>query len=128
MPLITHGLRAVDGWFIVQVGREPQFARLDHRPALRRAAGSDLGAGIGAGECFTDEVVADPTSPLATHWSRCPHQHVEQPVLVPGNPVPLTGVAEEPGTRMPCRRPSSGSTGEPAPPCGARASSPRGSR
>lgn len=27
-PLIMHGFRAADGWFIVQVGREPQFAKL----------------------------------------------------------------------------------------------------
>jgi formyl-CoA transferase len=27
-PLIMHGFRAADGWFIVQVGREPQFAAL----------------------------------------------------------------------------------------------------
>jgi formyl-CoA transferase len=27
-PLIMHGFRASDGWFIVQVGREPQFATL----------------------------------------------------------------------------------------------------
>ena len=26
--LIMHGFRATDGWFILQVGREPQFARL----------------------------------------------------------------------------------------------------
>ena len=46
-PLIMHGFRAADGWFIVQVGREHQFAALaelvgqpgvGRRPALRRAA------------------------------------------------------------------------------------------
>ena len=27
-PLIMHGFRARDGWFVLQVGREPQFAKL----------------------------------------------------------------------------------------------------
>ena len=46
-PLIMHGFRAADGWFIIQVGREHQFAmlaelvgqpELGRRPALRRTA------------------------------------------------------------------------------------------
>jgi formyl-CoA transferase len=29
-PLIMHGFRARDGWFVLQVGREPHFAKLAH--------------------------------------------------------------------------------------------------
>ena len=138
-PLIMHGFRAGDGWFIVQVGREPQFAALadlvgepgwvddprfaerqgwvDHledviRPAVEGwAAGRTRleacealsAAGIAAGPCFTDdEVVADPHVAARNMLVEMPRTDgVDQPVLVPGNPVKLSDVAEGPETRVP---------------------------
>jgi len=138
-PLIMHGFRASDGWFVVQVGREAQFAGLveligrpewagdarfstrqgwlDHlesdlRPAIEgwaagltkveacRALG---GAGIAAGPCFRDEeVVRDPH--LAGRHMLVAIERtdgVDQPVLVPGNPVKLSAVPEADETRPP---------------------------
>jgi len=138
-PLIMHGFRASDGWFVLQVGREAQFAALvalvgrpawasddrfatrqgwlDHlesdlRPAIEswasgmtkveacRALG---GAGIAAGPCFDDEeVVHDPH--LAGRSMLVAMERtdgVEQPVLVPGNPVKLSAVPEAAEERVP---------------------------
>jgi crotonobetainyl-CoA:carnitine CoA-transferase CaiB-like acyl-CoA transferase len=138
-PLIMHGFKAADGWFIVQVGREPQFAALaelvgapgwvddprfadrqgwvDHlddviRPAIESWAGTKTrleacealsAVGIAAGPCFTDdEVVADPHVAARNMLVEMPRSDgVAQPVLVPGNPVKLTGVSEGPETRIP---------------------------
>jgi crotonobetainyl-CoA:carnitine CoA-transferase CaiB-like acyl-CoA transferase len=138
-PLIMHGFKASDGWFIIQVGREPQFATLmeligrpelvadprfaerqgwvDHldevlRPAIEGwAAGKTRleacdalsAAGIAAGPCFTDdEVVVDPHVAARSMLVEVPRTDgVEQPVLVPGNPVKLSGVAQGPETRVP---------------------------
>lgn len=138
-PLIMDGFRAADGWFIVQVGREPQFAalaeavghpewvgderfadrqgwvdRLDDviRPAVDAWAADKTrveacealsAAGIAAGPCFTDEeVVRDPHLAARSMLVEVPRTDgVEQPVLVPGNPVKMTGVAEGPETRVP---------------------------
>jgi crotonobetainyl-CoA:carnitine CoA-transferase CaiB-like acyl-CoA transferase len=138
-PLIMHGFRASDGWFIVQVGREPQFAALaevvgqpgwvddprfadrqgwvDHledviRPAVEgwaadktrlEACAALSAAGIAAGPCFTDdEVVADPHVAARDMLVEMPRTDgVDQPVLVPGNPVKLTAVAQGPETRVP---------------------------
>lgn len=138
-PLIMHGFRAADGWFIVQVGREAQFAKLvaaigrpewaddprfierqgwiDHldlvlRPAIEGWAASrskveacdELAAvGVAAGPCYSDdEVVADPhlaARHMLVEMART--DGVDQPVLVPGNPVKLSDVAEGPETRVP---------------------------
>jgi formyl-CoA transferase len=138
-PLIMHGFRARDGWFIVQVGREPQFATLvglighpewasdarfetrqgwvDHmddvlRPAIEAwAAGMSkveaceaLGAaGIAAGPCFSDEeVVHDAHVANRNMLVAMPRADgVDQPVLVPGNPVKLSRMQEGPETRVP---------------------------
>ncbi len=138
-PLIMHGFRAADGWFIIQVGREPQFAKLaelvgqpgwlddprfadrqgwvDHlddviRPAVEGWAGGMTrleaceamsAAGIAAGPCYRDdEVVRDPHVAARNMLVEMPRSDgVEQPVLVPGNPVKLTNVAEGPETRVP---------------------------
>ena len=138
-PLIMHGFRAGDGWFIVQVGREPQFAALaevvgepgwvddprsaerqgwvDHledviRPAVERwaagltrveACAALSEAGIAAGPCFTDdEVVADPHVAARDMLVEMPRTDgVDQPVLIPGNPVRMTGTAQGPETRVP---------------------------
>jgi len=138
-PLIMHGFRAADGWFIVQVGREPQFAKLaevvgapewvddprfadrqgwiDHlddviRPAIEgwaatrtrlEACDAMSAAGIAAGPCFHDhEVVRDPHVAARHMLVEVPRTDgVAEPVLVPGNPVKLSGVAEGPETRVP---------------------------
>lgn len=138
-PLLMHGFRASDGWFIVQVGREHHFARLveaighpewaddprfatrqgwvDHlddvlRPAIEAwavgrttvEAARDLGAvGVAAGPCLRDEqVVHDPHVAARHMLVEVPRtDDEEQPVLVPGNPVKISGVAEGPETRVP---------------------------
>ncbi|WCO66067.1 CaiB/BaiF CoA-transferase family protein [Iamia majanohamensis] len=138
-PLLMHGFRASDGWFIVQVGREHQFARLveevghpewaddprfatrqgwlDHledvlRPAIEGWAADKtsleasraLGAvGVAAGPCLSDEqVVADPHVAARDMLVEVPRtDDVDQPVLVPGNPVKMSGVAQGPETRVP---------------------------
>lgn len=138
-PLIMHGFRASDGWFIVQVGRENQFAKLvevighpewatdprfaerqgwiDHldavlRPAIEGWAASrtkvqacdDLAAvGVAAGPCYDDgEVVADEHVAARNMLVEVPRtDDVDQPVLVPGNPVKLSEVSEGPEQRVP---------------------------
>jgi len=138
-PLIMDGFRASDGWFIIQVGREPQFAALaelvgqpgwatderfadrqgwvDHlddvvRPAVESwAAGMTRleaceamsAAGIAAGPCLRDEeVVVDEHVAARDMLVAVPRADgVAQPVLVPGNPVKMTNVAEGPETRVP---------------------------
>ena len=137
--LIMDGFRASDGWFIIQVGREPQFAGLaelvgepgwtsdprfmdrqgwvDHlddviRPAVEawasgmtrlEACAAMSAAGIAAGPCLRDEeVVADAHVAARNMLVEMPRTDgIDQPVLVPGNPVKLTNVAEGPETRIP---------------------------
>jgi len=138
-PLILNGFRAKDGWFVLQVGREPAFAQLvevighpewasdprfatrqgwvDHledvlRPAVEAWA-ADLtkvgacealgAAGIAAGPCFADEeVIADPHVAARAMLVEIPRPDgVEQPVLVPGNPVKMSAVAEHAEDRPP---------------------------
>ena len=138
-PLIMHGFRAADGWFIIQVGRENHFAKLveaighpewaqdprfaerqgwiDHldsvlRPAIESWASTrtkveacdDLAAlGVAAGPCFSDEeVVADEHVGARDMLVEVPRTDgVEQPVLVPGNPIKLSDMAEGPESRVP---------------------------
>ncbi|HMS89360.1 MAG TPA: CaiB/BaiF CoA-transferase family protein [Acidimicrobiales bacterium] len=138
-PLIMHGFRAADGWFIIQVGRENHFAKLveaighpewatderfaerqgwiDHldtvlRPAIEAWASTrtkvqacdDLAAlGVAAGPCFSDDELVHDEHVAARHMLvEVPRTDgVEQPVLVPGNPVKLSAVAEGPETRVP---------------------------
>ena len=138
-PLIMHGFRASDGWFIIQVGRENHFAKLveaighpewvddprfaerqgwiDHldtvlRPAIEGWASTrtkvqacdDLAAlGVAAGPCFSDEEVVHDEHVAARHMLvEVPRtDDVDQPVLVPGNPVKLSAVAEGPESRVP---------------------------
>ena len=138
-PLLMHGFKASDGWFIVQVGREHQFAKLveaighpewaddprfatrqgwlDHledvlRPAIEgwaadktsMEASRALGAvGVASGPCLSDEqVVADPHVAARSMLVEVPRTDgVEQPVLVPGNPVKISGVSQGPETRVP---------------------------
>jgi len=138
-PLIMDGFKAADGWFIVQVGREPQFAKLvaaighpewigderfatrqgwiDHldevlRPAIETWAASKTkvqacdalaAVGVAAGPCFDDSEVVTDSHVAARHMLvEVPRTDgVEQPVLVPGNPVKMGDVAEGPETRVP---------------------------
>jgi formyl-CoA transferase len=138
-PLIMDGFRAGDGWFIIQVGREPQFAMLaelvgepgwtadprfadrqgwiDHlddviRPAVEtwatgmtrlEACAALSAAGIAAGPCYRDdEVVADEHVAARHMLVEVPRTDgIDEPVLVPGNPVKMTNVAEGPETRVP---------------------------
>ena len=138
-PLIMHGFRAGDGWFIVQVGREVQFAKLveaighpewatderfadrqgwiDHlddvlRPAIEgwaadktkvEACDALAAIGVAAGPCYSDEeVVHDEHVAARNMLVELPRTDgVEQPVLIPGNPVKLSDVAEGPETRIP---------------------------
>lgn len=138
-PLIMHGFRAADGWFIVQVGRENQFAKLveaighpewvddprfadrqgwiDHlddvlRPGIEQWAADKTkveacdalaAIGVAAGPCFADEeVVTDPHVAARNMLVETPRTDgVDQPVLVPGNPIKMSDVAEGPETRVP---------------------------
>jgi crotonobetainyl-CoA:carnitine CoA-transferase CaiB-like acyl-CoA transferase len=138
-PLIMHGFRAGDGWFIVQVGREAQFAKLveaighpewatderfadrqgwiDHlddvlRPAIEswastrtkvEACDALAAIGVAAGPCYADEeVVVDPHLAQRDMLVEVPRTDgVDQPVLVPGNPVKLSAAAQGPETRVP---------------------------
>ena len=138
-PLIMHGFRAGDGWFIVQVGRENQFAKLveaighpewatdprfaerqgwiDHlddvlRPAIEswaadrtkvEACDALAAIGVAAGPCYSDdEVVHDPHVAARDMLVEMPRTDgVDQPVLMPGNPVKLSDVAQGPETRVP---------------------------
>ncbi|QXC63543.1 CoA transferase [Aquihabitans sp. G128] len=138
-PLIMHGFRAGDGWFIVQVGRENQFAKLveaighpewatderfadrqgwiDHlddvlRPAIEawaadktkvEACDALAAIGVAAGPCYSDEeVVHDEHVAARNMLVELPRTDgVDQPVLIPGNPVKLSDVAEGPETRIP---------------------------
>ena len=138
-PLIMHGFRAKDGWFVLQVAREQHFAKLadlvghpewkddprlasrqgwvDHLETLLRPAVEEwaahltkveacdlLGrAGVAAGPCLSDaEVVTDPHVRARDMLVELPRTDgVEQPVLIPGNPVRLSGVAPAAETRPP---------------------------
>ncbi|HEX7134643.1 MAG TPA: CoA transferase, partial [Iamia sp.] len=58
---------------------------------------------VASGPCLSDEqVVADPHVAARNMLVEVPRTDgVEQPVLVPGNPVKISGVAEGPETRVP---------------------------
>src|SRR5690606_10342157 len=60
-------------------------------------------AGIAAGPCFRDdEVVTDEHVAARNMLVEMPRTDgVDEPVLVPGNPVKLTGMADGPETRVP---------------------------
>jgi crotonobetainyl-CoA:carnitine CoA-transferase CaiB-like acyl-CoA transferase len=139
VPIILHAFRAKDGYFVVQAGREHQFARLvelvghpewvddprfasrqgwvDHledllRPAIESwargrtkvdASAALSAAGIAAGPCFVDEeVVRDEhlrARNMLVEMARV--DGVDQPVLIPGNPVKISGVPDGPDIRVP---------------------------
>jgi crotonobetainyl-CoA:carnitine CoA-transferase CaiB-like acyl-CoA transferase len=138
-PIILHGFRASDGWFIVQVARENHFAKLatvvgrpewtqDERFATRQGWVDNLesvlrpaieswaadktkveacralaSCGVAAGPCLAaEDVVTDEHVAARRMLVELPRTDgVAQPVLVPGNPVKLSAVAEGPETRVP---------------------------
>jgi formyl-CoA transferase len=138
-PLIAHGFRADDGWFILQVGREEQFARMaevvghpewttDERLATRQGWIDHLetvlrpgiegwatgrtkvdvcrilsDAGLAAGPCLSPEEVASDEHLVARNMLTTIERTdgVDQPVLVPGNPVKLSDVPDQPDERIP---------------------------
>ena len=138
LPMILDGFEAGDGWFIVQVGREHEFARLatlighrewvdDERFATRAgwreqiepiraamavwasgmsnvdachalaAAGVAAGPVLSAAQVIDDDHVAGRN--MLVEVDR--EDGVADPVLVPGNPVKLSNMAEGPDTAPP---------------------------
>ncbi len=69
----------------------------------REACDALSAAGLAAGPCLTDdEVVHDPHVAARNMLVEMPRvDGVEQPVLIPGNPVKLSAVTEGPETRVP---------------------------
>jgi crotonobetainyl-CoA:carnitine CoA-transferase CaiB-like acyl-CoA transferase len=132
-PFILDTFRAADGWFVMQLVREHQFARLaevvgrpqwaeDSRLATRAGWGTHMAdiirpgveawaasrtkldaareltaAGVAAGPCFdAAEVMADP------HLrSRNMLTELDSGALVPGNPVKLSAVPDQPDGGLP---------------------------
>lgn len=138
LPMILDGFEAGTGWFMIQVGREHEFARLaellghpewidDERFATRagwrehidviRAAIKDwaadmtnveachalAGARVAAGPVLSaQQVIDDPHAEARNMLVEIPHTgDRDEPVIVPGNPVKMSGVAEGPDTRPP---------------------------
>jgi len=135
---IIDGFRARDGWFVIQVVREPHFVKLvelighpewaddprfatrggweDHleseiRPAIEQWASTrtklraceDLGAaGIAAGPNNTAaDIYSDPHVIARDMLIEMPRPDSDRPMLVPGNPVKMSRVAEGPVRRFP---------------------------
>jgi formyl-CoA transferase len=139
LQLILDGFRCADGYVVVQIVREHQFAKLADlvgrpewkddprfatragwgphletviRPAIEAWSGtrSKLDAaraltevGIAAGPSnAAPDVIADPHVAARRMLVEVPRaDDVEEPVLVPGNPVKLSKVAAGPETRVP---------------------------
>ncbi len=139
LSVICEGFRCSDGYVVVQVVREHQFARLAEligrpewstdprfetragwrphfesviRPAVEEwssqrtklAAARELtAAGVAAGPSnLAADVIADPHVAARHMLVEMPRTDgVDEPVLVPGNPVKLSKVAEGPETRVP---------------------------
>ena len=139
VPVLCEGFRASDGYVVVQVVREPQFAKLAElvghpewvddprfadrsgwmphlddviRPAVEAwaagrtkvAAAAELtAAGLVAGPSFSaPDVIADPHVAGRHMLVEMPRtDDVAEPVLIPGNPVKLSKMAEGPETRVP---------------------------
>jgi len=138
LPMILDGFEASDGLFIVQCGREHEFARLaellgkrewttderfstragwrTHIETIRLAVNGWAGsmtnieachalaaAGIAAGPALNaPQVINDPHVAARNMLVEIPRTDgVGDPVLVPGNPVKISGMADGPDTRMP---------------------------
>jgi crotonobetainyl-CoA:carnitine CoA-transferase CaiB-like acyl-CoA transferase len=138
-PLINHGFRAADGWFIMQVGREAHFERLAEivghpewrqdprladragwvahlddvlRPGIEQWAQDKTrtevcqalsSQGVAAGPCLRDEEIVVDGHLQSRHMVRAIDRPDGSgpPVLVPGNPVKLSGVPELEDDRVP---------------------------
>ncbi|MGH9138564.1 MAG: CaiB/BaiF CoA transferase family protein [Acidimicrobiales bacterium] len=123
--LILETFEASDGWFVLQVVRDHQFQRLGEligRPGvtdldelraavsgwassrtMREAATALTEAGLAAGPCLHPPDVIDDPHVAARHMlvAMPRTDGVDEPVLVPGNPVKLSKVAEGPEKRVP---------------------------
>lgn len=138
LPMIMDGFEADDGWFIVQCGREHEFARLveligkpewvdDERFATRagwrehmdtiRVAVNEwatgmsnvdachalAGAGVAAGPALSAaQVIDDPHVAARNMLVEIPRIDGNgEPVITPGNPVKMSGMADGPDTMVP---------------------------
>ena len=138
LEVICEGFRASDGYVVLQVVREHQFAKLaelvgkpewkdDPRFATRagwaphlesvirpgveawtvdpheaRSRGAFTAAGIAAGPSNrAPDVITDPHVAARNMLVEVPRTDGGADVLVPGNPVKLSNVAEGPETRVP---------------------------
>lgn len=139
VPVLCEGFKASDGYVVMQVVREPQFAKLAElvghpewvddprfadrsgwmphledviRPAVEawaagrtkvEAAAELSAAGLVAGPSYSaPDVIADPHVAgrhMLVEMART--DGVDEPILIPGNPVKLSKVAEGPETRVP---------------------------
>jgi crotonobetainyl-CoA:carnitine CoA-transferase CaiB-like acyl-CoA transferase len=136
--MILDGFEAGHGWFMIQVGREHEFARLanlighpewvddarfatrigwrEHigviRDAVRDWAASMTNveacqelsaAGVAAGPCLSaQQVIDDPHVAARNMLVAMPRTDgVDEPVISPGNPIKMSGVADGPETRVP---------------------------
>ena len=136
LAMILDGFRADDGWFVVQVGREHEFARLaglvgepgwidDPRFSTRAGWREHLGviraavdrwaqgrtsveacaalaaAGIAAGPVFSaPQVLADPHLAGRNMLVEVPRPDGGDPAVVPGNPVKMSRLPDEPGGEL----------------------------
>lgn len=135
---IIDGFPASDGWYIVQVGREPDFAKLanligrpewisderfatragwrEHMDVIREGMAAWSGdktsievcqilatAGIASAPCLdADQVLADPHAAGRHMFVEMDRPDgVAEPVIVPGNPIKITGMADGPDQRLP---------------------------
>ena len=138
LPMIIDGFESGDGWFMVQCGREHEFARLaelvgapewtdDERFATRagwrehidviraqvsawaadktnvEACHALANAGVAAGPALSaQQVIDDPHVAARNMLVEIPRTDgVDEPVLAPGNPVKISGVADGPEEMVP---------------------------
>ena len=130
LSMILDGFRAADGWFVVQVGREHEFARLaelvgepawvddprfatrsgwrEHIDVIRDAVNrwastmsninachAMAAAGIAAGPVLSaPQVLADPHLAQRNMLIELQRPDGGDPVVVPGNPIKLSGLPE----------------------------------
>ena len=138
LRMIMDGFESGDGWFVVFVGRETDFARLattvgcehwltdprfatrlgwrEHIGEIRRGVGAWArsmsnveacralaAAGVAAGPCLSAEQVVDDEHirerSMLVEVERT--DGVAEPVIVPGNPIKMSGMTEGPERRVP---------------------------
>jgi crotonobetainyl-CoA:carnitine CoA-transferase CaiB-like acyl-CoA transferase len=137
LSMVLDGFRAAEGWFVVQVGREHEFARLadlvgqpgwvdDERFATRvgwrqhidviresvntwastmtniEACHAMAAAGIAAGPVLSaPQVLVDPHLAQRNMLIELQRPDGGDPVVVPGNPIKLSAMTEQPQTHPP---------------------------